>query len=120
MTVYIKVPTSCEDACREMLAAIGYWGQASSLTCCVGIEYAEPEIGECALPLSSLNTTCPVQRFFPCFVSEFRNAQVHWDEVMPSLHSRRMAAICIEVYVWPMVICERRSGGKMLLRRSLE
>jgi hypothetical protein len=119
MTVYIKVPANCEDNCREMLRAIGYWGQANSLAVCVGVDRTPPRTGETAMPLAALNVTRPIQQFFSCVVSEFRDAQVRWKDVMPRLGSQGVDAIKLAVYVWPMVICERRSGGKMLVRRAL-
>lgn len=117
MTVYIHVPTSHKDMCSEMLKAIGYWGQASSLTCCVVIHDSAPTAGEYALPLEKLNATLPTRRLFSCVVSEFRDGEVCWDDILPDLSSGKGSAIKMTVYVWPMVICERRSGGKLLVRR---
>jgi hypothetical protein len=120
MTIYIKIPTRYEDEFCEALMAIGYWGQANSLACCVGINATAPKTGEFAMPLDDLNANRPLRQFFSCVVSEFRDARVNWDEVMPVLRPGRVDALKMEVYAWPMVICERRRGGKLLLRRSLE
>jgi hypothetical protein len=117
MTVYTRVPPSHMDAYCEIMRAIGYWGQASSLACCTRIYQAVPDDSECAVPVNAAEITGPTQHFFSCFVSELRDAKVGWDESMPDLGKK--AAIQIALYVWPMVVCERHSGGKILQRCSL-
>jgi hypothetical protein len=119
MTVFINVPTHCEEDFRTTLAAIGYWGQADSLACCTEICHAMPD-DQCAVALRSIIPTCPAKQFLASVASEFRDAQVDWKEVMPLLHSPKQGVVKMEIYVWPMVICERHTGGKTLLRCSLK
>jgi len=120
LTVYIQVPTGEEVTYREMLTAIGYWGPASSLAYCTAISDMAPQDGEFAVPLQSLDATRPIQQFFACVTSEFRDKEVDWGEIMPVMHSERADAIRLDFHVWPLVICERHGGGRVLLRRSLE
>jgi hypothetical protein len=119
MTAYLEIPVAYENSFRELLAAIGYWGQASSLTYCTVISEATPPDDESAIPFEALGAAYPAQRRFSCFVSEFRDAQVKWEEVVPGLCSGKVGAIDIELYIWPMVIYEQRNGGTLLVRRSL-
>jgi hypothetical protein len=119
MTVYINVPTQCTEAVREMLMAIGYWGQASSLAHCVSMEYATPESGQCAVPLRLLDEMQSVQKFVSCLVAELRDSEVTWEEITPEVHLERTDAIRLELYLWPMVIIEQRGGSRVLLRRSI-
>ncbi len=119
MTVYIKLPITHEDNCRETLESIGYWGQANSLACCVGINRSTPKAGDFASPLNSWQTSRPIQHFFSCIVSEFRDPKVRWSEIMPVLGPNRTDAIRLAVYVWPMIIREQHSNSKLLIRHSL-
>ncbi|MBU0492754.1 MAG: hypothetical protein KKA73_22335 [Chloroflexi bacterium] len=119
LTVYIQVPTDEAVTYRELLAAIGYWGPASSLAFCIEISSTAPPAGEFAVPLQSLAATRPIQQFFVGVTAEFRDPAVGWGEIMPEVHSEQTDAIRLDLYVWPMVIGERHRGGKLLLRRSL-
>ena len=118
MTVYILVSTSCERQLKETLAAIGYWGQANSLAYCVEVKRAVPPEGELVAPLKTLKVDHSIRRLFSCFASEFRDRQVEWQEILSQLQPRN-TAIQIELYVWPLVVCERQSAGKILQRCSL-
>jgi hypothetical protein len=113
MTLYILASTSYEDPLKETLAAIGYWGQASSLTYCMEVKRAVPPEGAFAMPLKTLNTNRPIRQLFSCFASEFRDGQVEWQEILSKLQPRN-TAIRIELYVWPLIVCERQSTGKIL------
>lgn len=118
MTLYILVPTSCENQFKATLAAIGYWGQTSSFAYCTEVKRTIPPRGEFSMPLTKLKAACSTQQLFSCFVSEFRDGQIEWQEILPQLQPRS-SAIQIELYVWPMAICERQSAGKVLQRCSL-
>ncbi len=117
MTVYIKVPLSHEDDCCKMMRAIGYWGQASSMAYCIQIHHTKPKDGQYAIPLKTIKMTSPTQNFFSCFISELRDDQVNWNDLMPQ--QGKGQAVRIDLYVWPMIISERRGGGKILRRCSL-
>jgi hypothetical protein len=119
MTVYLQVPTRHADDCRAVLKSVAYWGQANSLAWCVRVYPAAPRDGEVAVPLRSLNGFSPLRQFFACIVSEFRDTQMEWDEVMPTLRRRKKDTIRMELYVWPMVMGEQHCGGRLLHRHSL-
>jgi len=119
MTVYIRSPINQQQVYRQILAAIGYWGQANSLTSCVAINQTAPQAGDCARPLKSLPVEQPLGQFFSCIASEFRDDQVEWDEIMPIVQVNKASPIRLDVYVWPLIICEQHSNGKRLIHRSL-
>jgi hypothetical protein len=119
MTVYLKTPATYEAPCRETLEAIGYWGQANSLTWCTGVSHTLPQIGEYGIPLTELIAARPLQKFFCCLVSEFRDPAVAWDEIMPVLKERETKAIRLQVWVWPLVISKQWSNHKLLVGCSL-
>lgn len=116
MTVYVKIPSESEADYREMLMAIGYWGQADSLACCLGAHHTAPDLSQCAMPLHSMCARQSLHQRFACVVSEWRDTQVEWEEVMPILTTRKTTAIRLEVHVWPMVMCECHQGGRLLRR----
>jgi hypothetical protein len=113
MSSLLTFSTGC-----EVLQAIGYWGQASSFACCTEIGRVAPDPVECLVPLHALGEDDPAEQLFVSFVPEFRNGQLCWEEVMPILDSNKTNPLKIEIYVWPMVILERRGGNTILLRRS--
>jgi hypothetical protein len=119
MTIYLKVPEKSTDDLGEVLEAIGYWGQASSFACCTDIGSARPPVGEVARLLKKVDISRSIEQLFSCFVSEFRDERVEWEEVMPVLQPGRKSAIQLDLYIWPMIIRERRSGGKIMQRCSL-
>jgi len=118
MTVYIAVPRACQDALSETLMAIGYWGQADSLACCMEVRRSVPRRGDCGAPLVSVGTKHPVGPLVTSIVSEFRDRRVGWDDVMPVLPVRS-DAIRTELYVWPMVVSTRDDTGRVLRRCSI-
>lgn len=120
MTVSIKVPIDYEDVIRETLAAIGYWGQTSSLTFCMAVKQQPPPLGgEFAKPLKSLQSERPVGQFFSCLVSEFRDTEVQWDEILPNLRKTDTQPLRLDVYIWPLVIEKQHHYGKQLVYRPL-
>lgn len=122
MTIYMKVPLAYEDAFQEVLQAVGYWGQANSLACCLSISRDTPRMGDYAIPLKALSTPRPVQPFFACIVSDFRDATVKWSEIMPTVldpSGTDPSYLRLELYLWPMTLSEQHSRSKMLVYRSL-
>jgi len=67
MTVYLQVPQECERRLSVVLRAVGYWGQSSSLACCLGVREAPPVPGESALPLTRLNGTIHLRPTSPAW-----------------------------------------------------
>ena len=119
LTVYVQVPVESEAALGMSLANIGYWGQSSSLASCVNVRHAPPRSGEYAIPLRCITEHLPIQAFFCCLATEFRDSDVSWDEILPQVQVGDEDAIRLELYAWPLVISERREGNTHLLRRSL-
>lgn len=93
VTIYLKVPISHEAVCREVLAAIGYWGQAHSLAWCTEITGNIPRLEECGQPLRNCPASSPIQGLFSCLVSEFRGGDVDWDEIIAIPNKRETKAI---------------------------
>ncbi|HEX6481605.1 MAG TPA: hypothetical protein VF043_22415 [Ktedonobacteraceae bacterium] len=81
MTIFLQIPQEAEPQMRLRLRAVGYWGQSSSLTSCLGVVNTPPVLEECALPLDRLAGTVPVRPYFSCPVTEFRSHQLTWEEV---------------------------------------
>lgn len=119
MTLFLNLPENRKELFSQLLFAIGYWGQTSSFATCVGTNAAAPN-GEVAVPFESLVGTRRLRPFFSSPVSEFRDAELAWDEVTPGWSHVSASAIRPVLYVWPLLICEQHGGGKMLVRCSLE
>jgi hypothetical protein len=117
LTVYLQIPADLSQPFSKILENVSYWGQAHSLTCCVSVSHAEPDVTECARPLSSLEFTKPLRQFFTCVVSEFRDPQVGWEEVMPVVQPIASTAIRLQLFIWPLVITQQHSEGKLLQRQ---
>jgi len=119
VTVFVQVPDRHADTFSETLRAIGYWGRADSLAYCVAVTDTVPRESECATPLSHLMASLPLRRFFCCLLSEFRDGQVTWNEIVPDLDKEEADALRADLYVWPMVVVEQHRGGTQLFRRLL-
>ena len=104
MTVFLQIPKETEQMYRAVLKAVGYWGQTSSLTCCVGIDPRSPDTNEVATPLGSLDEHVPLQQFYSCLASEFRDAQVSWQEIVSEVPTKKTRSLQFDIYVWPMLI----------------
>ena len=48
----------------------------------------------------------------------FRDALVTWEEIVPFSTGSGSQAIRLALYVWPMIVIERRSSGLVLQRLS--
>ncbi len=119
MTVFLHVRSAEEHQYQALLRAIGYWGQTDSLTSCLSVTRVEPDKAVCAVPLRTLGSNRPVQPFFSCLVTEFRDAHLRWEEVVPSQKRAPAQALRLDVFVWPMVVVKHLGGGKLLVRSSL-
>jgi hypothetical protein len=51
LTIYLQVPEVEVDTWKQLLQAVGYWGQASSLASCLFIDNCPPPHAECILPV---------------------------------------------------------------------
>lgn len=119
MTIYLQIPASFERNMRALLQAVGYWGQSSSLASCLSVTYTSPVLDECATPLVSLDASLPLQPFFSCLVTEFASHHLLWYDIVPEEEKRKMKALRLAIYVWPMIIDYRHGTEKLLVRIPL-
>lgn len=119
MTVYLQVPVFAEQAMRSLLQVVGYWGQSSSLTSCLSITQTPPIPGECVAPLVSLNPSLPLQPFFSCLATEFSSRHLLWYDILPEEGRRKIKALQLAIYVWPLIIDYRHGTEKLLVRVPL-
>lgn len=117
LTVYLQVPVETTNDFREAFQTIGYWGQTNSFATCMAVEEASPAEDECALPLRTMPWQTSIGAFFSCVLTEFRHASVSWEEVIPGEQHGKEDPLWREVYVWPMLLAERRAGNKLLVRQ---
>ncbi len=120
MTVYLHVPLPQRETLEALLRNIGYWGQASSFATCLQVNERAPKPTECAWPLRSLGEENLLRPYFCCVHSEFRDARVAWEEVVPFDGPRRRSGrspFKMEVYAWPLQMV-RQDGPHTLLRRT--
>jgi hypothetical protein len=118
LSIYLHVPHSLQEPFHQILSMIGYWGQASSLAWCADLQNSKPLTEECVRPLRLFKQTTPVQSFFASILSEFRDPQVSWNEVMPHLRGRIANPLRLDVYVWPLIEHMQHGSGKVLVRQA--
>ncbi|SRR6266567_1055899 len=117
-TVYIEIPSCEEERFRRLLLAVGYWGRTDSLTYCMSVTQHLPDTNFCVAPLKTLQSNHPVRHFFACVLTEFRDRQVTWKEIVPTLTSSKSPALRLDVYVWPMIVEHKPGASKLLIRHS--
>ena len=118
LSLYLHVPHALQEPFRQILGMIGYWGQASSLAWCSDLQNGMPLTEECVKPLRQFKSSAPVQPFFASILSEFRDPQVSWNEVMPLLGGRVANPLRLDVYVWPLIEQMQHGSGKVLVRQA--
>jgi hypothetical protein len=104
-----------QDSFRQLLQMIGYWGQASSLAWCTSIENGTPPTDECVTPLRLFKRHVPLRPFFSCVLSEFRDSNITWSDVMPLIGGRSPNPPRMDVYVWPLIEVMQHGSGKLLV-----
>lgn len=114
--VYIEIPSCEEERFRRLLQAVSYWGRTDSLTYCMSVTQHLPDTNLCVAPLKTLQSNHPVRQFFACVLTEFRDRQVTWKEIVPTLTSSKSQALRLDVYVWPMIVEHKPGGSKLLIR----
>jgi hypothetical protein len=117
--IALTIPPAQESLFRELLAGIGYWGQASGLAWCTRITNDAPDAALCIRPIRLMHGTQQVGSLFSGLATEFRSSTVEWKEMIPELSEQQSCAIKPEVYVWPLRVCEQHSAGLMLERCSI-
>jgi hypothetical protein len=83
MTVYLELPLQERNMWETLLMNIGYWGQTSSFASCLGVQERAPLRSECIRPLEGLSERTIIRPYSSCLHSEFRDAKVTWQEVVP-------------------------------------
>lgn len=119
MTVFLQIPQDVEQRLRVVLRSIGYWGQSSSLTSCLGVTTSSPVPGECALPLAELDGNVPLRPYFSCLATEFRSELIAWYDILSVNEDTQKEILRLEVYVWPMLTVYHHGTQKLLLRSPL-
>jgi hypothetical protein len=119
MTIFLQVPEDFEQRLRVMLLAVGYWGQTSSLTTCMGVTRTPPDPGECATTLALLDEAVALRPYFSCLATEFRSDQISWYDIVPVEGSQRSDALRLDIYVWPMITDYRHGTNKLLVLTPL-
>lgn len=119
LRVFLEVPVSLEPFYSAAFTAIGYWGQSNSLACCIDVRRETPVIANCVHRLRDLAAPVLLAHYFAAIASEFRDADVTWGEVIPEMMAANTTAIQLDLYVWPLTICERRGSNTLLRHCSL-
>jgi hypothetical protein len=116
LTIFVLVPVIMQDQFIELLHAVGYWGQASSLAFCQRVYEAEPPVQETIQPLSTIADLALGDRF-AAFLTHWKKQDATWDMVIGV-----ESTIFLEpmLYIFPLEVCEWHSGGHLLVLRSLE
>jgi hypothetical protein len=111
LTVYLQVPQQEAEQWAKLLHLIGYWGQANSFTCCLGLSQTTPIQEECAQPLTQLSEQAVLHPFFACLLTEFRDSTISWDEVMSSSNApSRSNFLTLDLYLWPLLRSPHPTG----------
>ncbi len=118
LQVCLQISTAYVDVFKEILRGIGYWGQTSSLTCCVRVEHKEPDKSLCAVPLWKISPDVRTQSYFVEVATEFKRQDLTWEEIAGNTENM-LSFLDVEIFLWPLYICERDGKGTLLVRRSL-
>jgi hypothetical protein len=118
MTIYLEVPLSLREPFSQVLSMIGYWGQASGLAWCQSIQIQAPRPEQCVRSLRLFPEQVPARPFFSCILSEFRDPEVPWEEVMPMIGAGHKNPLRLDVYVWPLALSQEQGSGKLYVRTS--
>ena len=115
LKVYLKVPEPLLEAFTRVLEMVGYWGHADSLAYCLKVIQVEPDSRQCALPLSTLlSRNLSLGSIFSCFVTEFRDTKVEWEQILPDNSQKQTNVLRTEIFGWPLVYIQQHTGGKLL------
>lgn len=119
MAIYIRIPKEMANVYTQLLAAIGYWGKADSLACCVQVQEQAPVIEECSRPIQSLDPAQPISQLFAAVAADFAHPHVTWEQMISSRRQAKKPVLALNVFVWPMVMAEQQHMSKLLLRCSI-
>jgi hypothetical protein len=116
MTVYLQVPGDQEAQWVQLLDTIGYWGQTDSFTTCLHVDRATPNDDECACSLQDMLPTRPAHSYLPCLLTEFRDQQIAWEDILPDAPRSRQSFLCASMYLWPLQYVKQHVGGTVFVR----
>ncbi len=119
LTIYIKLIDSSPELIEPLFMGIRYWGQLNSMACCVKISEDQPRLEECAVPLTGLVTKIPPGPFYRSYVTEFRDQNITWKEIMPEKRQNR-GPFKLVLIIWPLTINQRDIHGFRLIRRLIK
>ncbi len=73
---------------------------------------------ECVVPLRFFQNDIQVRLFYSSILSEFKNPDLSWDDVMPDARGQSRSPLRLDVYVWPLVEQVQHGSGKLLVRQA--
>ncbi len=119
LVIFIQIPQRQTEQFAGLLRGVGYWGQQSSFAMCRAVETETPVAGSYGVPLTAVDATQAVQQSVTSLVAEFKTPRLPWEAIQPQLHNKA-DFLEIQIYVWPLIVGEQRSGRIVLSVHSLE
>ena len=119
LTIFIQVPQAQIEQFARLLRGIAYWGQQSSLAVCRAIEARAPVAGSYGVSLAAVAAMQAIQRRVTSLVAEFKTPRLSWESIQPKADSKANF-LEMHLYVWPLVVSERRNGQTILKFHPLE
>lgn len=116
LTVYIAIPPEFQAVFTELLYAVGYWGQGSSLAVCTQVSLSRPLSQEVLQPLGALPTQ-PIRHYATAFLTEWTDTAASWTAVT---ENETPTCFTPGLFILPLEVSERCSIGLRFAFRSLE
>jgi hypothetical protein len=116
LVIYLEVPVHLRGTFIQLLHAIGYWGQASSLTYCQRVYEAKPETDKVGRPLDEM-VDVGVGNRATAFMTDWRKQDTTWQMVVGQESGQFLET---RLFVFPLEVCERQSSGRLFVSRSSE
>jgi hypothetical protein len=117
--IYLLIPENLEKEFIQLLRGVGYWGRTDSLAYCKEVRREEPQKGTFAVPFNAPGRVRSLRGYFSTPVTEFEG-DVKWEALMPEHQGEYTNPTKVHIYVWPLIVSEQRSSGKILKWRSLD
>jgi hypothetical protein len=119
LTIYLAIPAERQALFEELLYAVGYWGQGSSVATCVHVTTAAPSPHEIVRPLSEMSAY-PMGQYVSHFLTDWIAETASWTAVIQADDKTAPSFTTPTLFILPLEICERQSGGFRYERRSLD
>jgi len=116
LVIYLEVPALLQRIFVELLSAIGYWGQGSSLTYCKQVYEEKPKTEETVRPLDEM-AGASIGNRVTAFMTDWRKKDTTWEMVIGHESDQFLET---KLFVFPPEVCEQQSKGQWLVSRSLE